>query len=178
MYRGIVTLDATGQATIELPEYYDAVNINPSYQLTAIGTPTQPYVATEITNNQFTVAGAPNTKVSWTVHAQRNDPTIRYFDANGKNYSSEVFEKPAKMKGKYYNPEAYNKPANMGIHYSANFQEKIEKAKTIKQKSMERPTKKTVLPHTAQPDTKKETTEAKETTQNLADGEDEVTGSK
>jgi hypothetical protein len=117
MYRGIVTLDANGQATIELPEYYDAVNINPSYQLTAIGTPTQPYVATEIANNQFTVAGAPNTKVSWTVHAQRNDPTIRYFDANGKDYSSEVFEKPAKMKGKYYNPEAYGQPANTGIHY-------------------------------------------------------------
>ena len=36
------------------------------------------------TNNQFSIAGAPNTKVSWTIHAQRNDPTIRYYDMNGK----------------------------------------------------------------------------------------------
>jgi len=128
MYRGIVTLDANGKAIIDLPEYFDAVNINPSYQLTAIGTPTQPYVATEIANNQFTVAGTPNTKVSWTVHAQRNDPTLLYFDANGKDYASEVFDKPTKMKGKYYNPEAYEQPSNKGIHYMP--EKEIKDAKT------------------------------------------------
>ncbi|MCH2022176.1 MAG: hypothetical protein MK207_06805 [Saprospiraceae bacterium] len=136
LYRGIVKLDANGMAIVELPEYFDAVNINPSYQLTAIGTPTQPYIAEEITNNQFSIAGAPNTKVSWTIHAQRNDPTIRYYDMNGKNYSNEVFEKPTKLKGKYYTPEAYGKPASMGIDYDPNFNNKLKRAKSIKQEAM------------------------------------------
>ncbi len=119
MYRGIIELDANGEAVVELPDYFDAVNIDPSYQLTAIGTATQPYVKSEIENNQFTVKGAVNTKVSWTVHAQRNDPTIRYFNKDGKNYSTEVFEKPARMKGKYYTPEAFGKDKTQGVHYMA-----------------------------------------------------------
>lgn len=117
LYRGVLKLDANGEAVVNLPKYFDAININPTYQLTAIGTATQPYVNTEIKNNQFTVKGEPNTKVSWTVHAQRNDPTIRYFNKNGKDYSREVFDKPVQMKGKYYSPEAYGKDKTYGINY-------------------------------------------------------------
>ena len=134
LYRGLVQLDANGDATVALPAYFDAGNINPTYQLTAIGTATQPYINTEIENNQFTVKGAPNSKVSWTVHAQRNDPTIRYFNNDGKNYSSEVFEKPAKMKGKYYTPEAFGKDKTQGIHYiSAQEKTASERAEFVKQ---------------------------------------------
>ena len=58
---------------VELPTYFELINTNFSYQLTAIGTPQQPYVLTEISGNTFEIAGEPNTKVSWTVYADRND---------------------------------------------------------------------------------------------------------
>jgi len=120
MYRGIVTIDATGQAQVKLPNYFDAANTQPSYQLTAIGTPIQPYILKEVTNNKFIVAGKPNTKVSWTVYAKRNDPTIRYYNNNGKNYDHEEVIKPNYLKGKYYTPEAYGKNKTQSIHYSEN----------------------------------------------------------
>ena len=131
MYRGIVQLDANGEAVVQLPSYFDAVNIEPSYQLTAIGTATQPYVLEEEANNQFKVAGAPNTKVSWTVYAKRNDPTIQYYSAKGKNYDQEEVMKPAKMKGKYYTPAAYNMPESMGIFSNESVEKQLEKHKTI-----------------------------------------------
>jgi len=140
MYRGIVTLDATGQAVVKLPNYFYAANTEPSYQLTAIGTPIQPYVLKEVTNNQFTVAGKPNTKVSWTIYAKRNDPTIRYFNEKGKKYDQEEVNKPARMRGKYYTPEAYGKDKTQGIHYSEN-QEKTysEKEAFVKQRKVMTP---------------------------------------
>lgn len=134
MYRGLVTLNSSGQAIVKLPNYFDAANTEPSYQLTAIGTPVQPYVLKEVNNNQFVVAGKPNTKVSWTVYAKRNDPTIRYFSKKGKNYDQEEVNKPARMVGKYYTPEAYGKDKTQGIHYSES-QEKTysEKEAFVKQ---------------------------------------------
>lgn len=119
MYRGVVELGANGQAVIELPDYFDAININPSYQLTPIGTPTQPYVLSEISNNQFIVSGAPNTKVSWTVHAQRNDPTIQYYNSTIDNYTTNVRMKRPHEIGKYFTPEAYGQSKEQGILYSA-----------------------------------------------------------
>jgi len=134
MYRGIVVLNSTGQAIVNLPSYFDAANTEPSYQLTAIGTPEQPYILKEATNNQFTVAGKPNTKVSWTVYAKRNDPTIRYFSNNGKNYDQEEVNKPARIRGKYYTPEAYGKNKTLGIHYSESREKTIsEKEAFIRQ---------------------------------------------
>lgn len=119
MYRGTVELGVNGEAIIELPDYFDAININPSYQLTAIGTATQPYVLSEISNNQFVIAGAPNTKVSWTVHAQRNDPTIQYYSSTIDNYTTNVRMKRPHEVGKYFTPEAYGQSKEQGILYNA-----------------------------------------------------------
>ena len=116
MYRGVIELDANGQAVVELPTYFDAININPSYQLTAIGTPQQPYVLQEINGNQFVVAGAPNTKVSWTVYADRNDKYIQ----NNPDKALESVEKTGERQGKYLNPEYYGQPANAGMYYNEN----------------------------------------------------------
>jgi len=106
MYRGMVMLDESGKATVELPEYFDQININFSYQLTAIGTPQQPYVLTEIQGNTFEVAGDPNTKVSWTVYADRNDP---YMQQNPE-LSQDIVPKTGERQGKYLNPELYGQP--------------------------------------------------------------------
>ncbi|MCR9171173.1 MAG: hypothetical protein NXI10_01680 [bacterium] len=116
MYRGMVELDANGQATVELPSYFEDININASYQLTAVGTPQQPYVLQEIQGNQFVVAGAPNTKVSWTVYADRNDP---YMQENPSESQAEV-AKTGERQGKYLNPELYGQPASAGMFYNEN----------------------------------------------------------
>ena len=111
MYRGIAKFDSLGFCKIELPNYWDAANTNPSYQLTAIGTPEQPYIYKEIVDNYFIISGKPFTKVSWTVYSNRNDPTFRYYDSHGKNYSNEEFDKLDSEKGSYYVPEAFGKPS-------------------------------------------------------------------
>lgn len=106
LYRGVVMLDGNGQAVVELPTYFELININFSYQLTAIGTPQQPYVLTEIQGNTFEVAGEPNTKVSWTVYADRND---EYLQQNPEAAEVEV-QKTGDRQGKYLSPELYGMP--------------------------------------------------------------------
>jgi len=116
LYRGTVLLDASGQATVTLPSYFEEINKDFSYQLTAIGTPTQPYVLTEIANNEFKVAGAPNTKVSWTVYADRND---KYMQEHPEN-AVDVLVKKGERAGKYFNPEFYDQPESKGMFYHQN----------------------------------------------------------
>ncbi|MCJ8289810.1 MAG: hypothetical protein HRT58_09120 [Crocinitomicaceae bacterium] len=111
MYRGVIELDGSGQATVELPDYFELININFSYQLTAIGTPQQPYVLTEIQGNTFEVAGAPNSKVSWVVYADRNDA---YLQQNPEK-AQDVVLKTGERQGKYLNPELYGMPESSAM---------------------------------------------------------------
>lgn len=113
MYRGNIELDNNGQAVVEMPEYFEIVNTNFSYQLTAIGTPQQPYVLSEIQNNKFVVAGAPNTKVSWLVMSERNDAYMQ----EHPEHRGAVVEKIGERKGKYITPEFYGQPVTSGLFY-------------------------------------------------------------
>lgn len=137
LYRGMVTLDANGQAVVELPVYFDAVNnTNISYQLTGVGTAVQPYVQSEVSNNQFVVAGAPNSKVSWTLYAERNDPTLRYFEqVQGADYRSPVTNKAPYEQGKYFIPQAYGQDADKGIFYSKAHETQARKAAAKRQEA-------------------------------------------
>ncbi|HEX7319910.1 MAG TPA: hypothetical protein VF399_06095 [bacterium] len=72
MYCGSVVLNANGRATVDLPDYFDDINRNPRIQLTGVGT-YEIYIAEDITGNRFTIGGRPNTKVYWTVTAERKD---------------------------------------------------------------------------------------------------------
>lgn len=114
VYRGNIMLDANGKAIVELPEYFDVINIDFSYQLTAIGTPVHPYVLTEVEGNSFEVAGEPNTKVSWMLMAQRNDPYLQQNPHKKEN----IIEKEGERKGKYLTPELYNQPESKGMFYT------------------------------------------------------------
>ena len=113
MYRGVIELDANGEATVILPDYFSLINKDYSYQLTAIGTSQSPYVKAEIENNKFVVAGTPGTKVSWTVYADRNDPYMQQNPERGLD----VVEKEGERKGKYFAPELYDQPASSGMFY-------------------------------------------------------------
>ena len=111
IYRGVAELNNNGTTEIELDDYFQEININFSYQLTAIGTPQQPYILKEINENKFSIAGAPKTKVSWMIIAERND---QYFKKHPEK-KQVVVEKSGKEKGKYLMPSIYGQPQSTGV---------------------------------------------------------------
>jgi hypothetical protein len=113
VYRGTVVLDANGEAWVQLPDYFEAINRDPSYHLTAVGAPMPNlHVAVKIQNNRFKIAGgAPGKEVSWRVEAIRNDLWVQRY-----GFQTEQ-EKEDAIKGKYLNPELYGQPKERGIHY-------------------------------------------------------------
>jgi hypothetical protein len=106
-------LDARGEAWVQLPDYFDSINRDPSYHLTAVGAPMPNlHVAVEIQNNRFQIAGGvPGKKVSWEVKAVRNDRWVQEY-----GYQAEP-EKPQEYQGKYIHPELYGQPKERGIFY-------------------------------------------------------------
>ncbi len=96
VYNGNVMLDANGEATVTMPDYFEALNIEFRYQLTAIGKPSPGlYISEEIKGNRFRIAGgAPGGKVSWMVTGIRNDPYAK------ANRIPVVENKPANERGK------------------------------------------------------------------------------
>jgi hypothetical protein len=111
IYNGNVVLAADGRAVVQLPEWFDALNRDFRYQLTAIGSPSpQLYVAQEISGNHFVIAGGqPGAKVSWMVTGVRKDPFAERFRIPVEE------AKPEEMRGLYLHPEAYDLPRHMSI---------------------------------------------------------------
>ena len=102
IYNGIVILDKHGKAVVALPDYFEALNQDFRYQLTAIGAPgPKLYVAGEISGNKFAIAGGkPGAKVSWQVTGVRHDA---YADA----HRIQVEEDKGKERGTYLHPELF-----------------------------------------------------------------------
>jgi hypothetical protein len=110
VYNGNITTDADGNATVALPQYFQAENKDFKYQLTVIGQFAQAIVATEISDNQFTIkTDKPNVKVSWQVTGVRNDPY-----ANEHRVVAEV-EKKGSEQGHYIYPQGYGQPQTLSI---------------------------------------------------------------
>ena len=104
IYDGVATLDNSGNATVQLPDYFSAVNGDFRYQLTAVGgAMPNLHVSTEISGNQFSISGAPNGKVSWQVTGTRQDPW-----ANA--YRIPVEESKGAKQGLYLHPDLYGQP--------------------------------------------------------------------
>jgi hypothetical protein len=110
IYNGNVVTNASGEAIVKLPDYFEALNQDFRYQLTVIGTFAQAIVAKEVDHNQFTIkTSAPNVKVSWQVTGIRHDAY-----ANAHRVVPEV-EKQAAYKGKYLNPVELGKSKSLQI---------------------------------------------------------------
>ena len=102
VYTGSAKIGEDGTAVVTLPSYFGALNIDYHYQLTCVGGYAQVYVAEEVKNNQFKIAGGkPGMKVSWQVSGTRNDAYARY------NRVPVETEKAAGDKGMYLAPEAF-----------------------------------------------------------------------
>ncbi|MFT5779859.1 MAG: hypothetical protein ACI837_002818 [Crocinitomicaceae bacterium] len=107
IYRGNAVFAENGEAIIELPDYYDAINTNPSYNLTPVGGFAQLYIKEEISEGKFIIGGGTEgLKVSWTIYSERNDPYLRNYP---EKKAVEV-EKREGQKGKYVMPQLYNQP--------------------------------------------------------------------
>jgi trimeric autotransporter adhesin len=114
IYTGNVTTDASGLATVQLPDWFEALNTDFRYQLTAIGQFSQAIVASEISSNQFSIrTDKPNVKVSWQVTGVRHDAY-----ANAHRIPVEVEKAPAD-RGHYLYPDALGQPASARIGYEA-----------------------------------------------------------
>jgi hypothetical protein len=78
IYDGVVVLDTAGEATVELPGYFESLNGDFRYQLTCVGGWAPIYIAREIDHNRFTIAGGrEGMKVSWQVTGVRRDRWAR-----------------------------------------------------------------------------------------------------
>jgi len=112
-YSGNVTLDVNGEAWVELPEWFPAINTDFRYQLTPIGAPAPNlHIAQEIEGNRFKIAGGePGMKISWTVMALRNDPYMRQYPQPVEQ------RKPDDELGTYLYPELYGQPGELGLDY-------------------------------------------------------------
>jgi hypothetical protein len=94
IYDGIAVLDEHGEATITLPNWFEALNQDFRYQLTCVGGYAPVYVSSEVSGNQFRVAGGrPGLKVSWQLTGIRHDAY-----ANAHRIQVEV-DKPASERG-------------------------------------------------------------------------------
>ncbi|HEY7308984.1 MAG TPA: hypothetical protein VH643_06400 [Gemmataceae bacterium] len=74
VYTGVVTTNENGEATVELPGYFDALNKDVRYQLTPIGQLALAAVVQEVKDCRFGIkTDKPNVQVSWTVTGVRQD---------------------------------------------------------------------------------------------------------
>jgi hypothetical protein len=114
VYDGVVALDDNGEAEIELPDWFSALNKDFRYGPNL-------YIAEEISdaatnysddNNHFKIAGgASGMKVSWQVTGIRKDPW-----ANANRIEVEE-DKSDKERGYYLYPDLYNEPEEKGISH-------------------------------------------------------------
>jgi hypothetical protein len=112
IYRGNVTLDAHGRATVRMPRYFPALNTEYSYQLTSIGAASPGlHIAREIEGRSFAIAGGlPNQKVCWLVSGTRRDAWARAHPLRVDRL------KPRKDRGRYLTPEVHGQPASQAIN--------------------------------------------------------------
>jgi hypothetical protein len=115
IYNGNITTDANGDATVKLPDYFEALNMDFRYQLTVIGTFSQAIIVEKVNNNQFKVkTDKPNVEVSWQVTGVRHD---KY--ANAHRVVPEV-EKEPMYKGYYLHASEWGMPNTKSIDILTN----------------------------------------------------------
>jgi hypothetical protein len=113
VYDGVAALDANGEAWVELPEWFESLNRDFRYQLTALDMAAPGlHVADRISGNRFWIAGGqPGIEVSWQVTGVRKDAFAE------KHRIPVEEEKPPQESGKYLHPDAFGLPETAGVDY-------------------------------------------------------------
>jgi hypothetical protein len=111
IYDGIAELDGQGEAVVELPDWFSTLNRDFRYQLTCVGGQASVFVAQEINNNRFRIAGGSRgLKVSWQVTGIRQDPWAK------ANPVDPAAKKPEKERGTFLHPELHGQPKEKSLH--------------------------------------------------------------
>jgi hypothetical protein len=134
LYTGNAVLDANGEAAIQLPEWFEALNRDFRYQLTAVGAPAPDlHIAQKIQNNSFKIAGGrAGLEVSWQVTALRQD-------AWEKTHPMAVEEQKApRERGYYINPELFGAPPERSVEW-ARHPLLMKRMRDIEQRQLMRP---------------------------------------
>jgi len=111
VYDGVVELDEDGASWVQLPEYFEELNRDFCYQLSAIRAPAPHlHIAEEVSENHFKIGGGePGMKVSWQITGIRKD---RWASANPIEVEQ---EKSAEERGRYLYPELYGESEELGV---------------------------------------------------------------
>jgi hypothetical protein len=111
VYDGLAQLDEDGTASVDLPEWFEALNGDFRYQLTAVGgVAPNLHVAEEISGNRFKIAGGEGgMKICWQVTGTRKDPW-----AAANPFEVEQ-EKPQMDRGRYLQPDLYDAPEEQRV---------------------------------------------------------------
>ncbi len=111
VYNGNVIADARGEATVELPDWFEALNKDYRYQLTPMGgAAPELHVKSEVSDGRFGIGGAkPGQKISWQLTGIRQD-------AYAETHRIPVEEeKSAQEKGRYVFPKGFGKPESASV---------------------------------------------------------------
>jgi hypothetical protein len=128
IYTGNVMTNAAGEARVQLPPWFEALNADFRYQLTVIGQFAQAIVSHEISGHEFSIrTSVPNVKVSWLVTAIRHDA---YATAHPLVVEK---NKEARERGFYLHPELYGAPRTKGMAWARHPQlmKEIEQRQTV-----------------------------------------------
>ena len=110
IYTGNVTTNGEGLATVQLPEWFEALNRDFCYQLTVLGQFAQAIVSEKVANHQFRIeTDKPNVEVSWQLTGVRHDAF-----ANANRLQVEE-EKALADRGHYLHPELFGAPKETRI---------------------------------------------------------------
>jgi hypothetical protein len=113
LYDGVVVLDGNGEAWVQLPAWFEALNKDFRYQLTPVGSPgPNLHIAEKLSNNRFKIAGGDaGMEVSWQVTGVRHDA---YAEAHPLVVE---LAKPEDDVGKYLYPEEHGLPQSRGLSF-------------------------------------------------------------
>ena len=111
IYDGVATLDGKGEAVVSLPAWFEALNKDFRYQLTAIGAPgPNLHIAQELANNRFRIGGGTQgMKVSWQITGIRHDAWAVAHPVAVEQ------SKSAGEKGTYLSPAEHGQPQTKGL---------------------------------------------------------------
>ena len=136
VYSGNVTTDASGEAAVTLPDWFEALNRDFRYQLTVVGQFAQAIVGSKIRNNRFTIkTSTPNVEVSWLVSSVRSDAAML------KHPFKVEEDKAAAERGYYLVPEAFDQPEEKSVEWARHpelMKQLKERREQIKQSQPEK----------------------------------------
>ena len=110
-YNGEAILNRAGEAVVRLPDWFEALNKNFRYQLTAVGAPAPGlYIANKISHNSFKIAGGESgQEISWQITGVRHDA---WAEAHPLKVEE---EKLPEEQGTYLSPELFGQPEEKGL---------------------------------------------------------------